>query len=263
MLSPPNAEVGALLDRLGADIRHALGDRLVGLYLYGSLVAGDFDPERSDVDLLAVLSSEVGEEDVEELNRMHARLVEDFPAWNDRIEVDYLPLAALRTFRTEPGVMIRISPGEPLHLLNAGPHYLVNWYLARQSGVTLFGPPPGEVIPEITRAEFVAGIRGHVGAWPGWVTEMHHPGGQAYAVLTLCRALYTTTHGEQLSKRRAGLWAQERLPEWSSLIGWALDWWYGGGLQTPDQDHFAQTARFVEDVAGRIAALPSWQDRSP
>ncbi|WP_245872871.1 aminoglycoside adenylyltransferase domain-containing protein [Deinococcus planocerae] len=262
MLSPPNAEVGALLDRLGADIRHALGDRLVGLYLYGSLVAGDFDPAHSDVDLLAALSSGVGGEDVEGLGRMHARLVEDFPAWNDRIEVDYVPLAALRTFRTEPGVMIRISPGEPLNLLKAGPHYLVNWYTARQSGVALFGPPPLELLPEITRAEFVAGIRGHADAWPQWVTEMHHPGGQAYAVLTLCRALSTVTHGEQVSKRRAGLWAQERLPEWHFLISWALAWRYGGGTQTPDQDHFAETVRFVREVAGRIAAVPPWQDRS-
>ena len=30
--------------------------------------------------------------------------------------------------------------------------------MARQAGVTLLGPPPGEVIPEITRAEFVAGM---------------------------------------------------------------------------------------------------------
>ncbi|BDP42117.1 hypothetical protein DAETH_20860 [Deinococcus aetherius] len=214
---------------------------------------GDFDPARSDVDLLAVLSSEVGEGDVERLGRMHARLASDFPAWNDRVEVDYVPLASLRTFRTEPGTMLRISPGEPLHLLEAGPHYLVNWYMARH-GVTLIGPSPREVLPEITRAEFVAGIRGHAGAWPEWVTEMHHTGGQAYAVMTLCRALYTTVQGEQLSKRQAGLWARERLPEWAPLIDWALGWWYGGGTQTPDQDHFGETVRFVREVAARIAA---------
>jgi len=48
----------SLIERLGRDIAVALGDRLLGLYVHGSWVLGDFDAERSDVDLLAVLADD-------------------------------------------------------------------------------------------------------------------------------------------------------------------------------------------------------------
>jgi hypothetical protein len=50
-------DVGLVLDRL----RDALRERpdLIGIYLYGSLVTGDFSPARSDIDVL-VMPSEPG-----------------------------------------------------------------------------------------------------------------------------------------------------------------------------------------------------------
>lgn len=253
MFHPPNAEVGQVLGRLTRDIGQRLGDNLIGLYLHGSLATGDFDPGRSDLDLLAALTTDLDEREVEGLREMHARLVEAFPAWQDRIEVEYVAVAALRAFRTKPHLMARISPGEPLHLTEANRHYLLNWFMARR-GVALLGPPPDQVLPEITRTEFVGAVRQHASAWGEWVTEMHHPGGQAYTVLTLCRALYSTLHGEQVSKRRAAREVRPLLPGWESLIDWAVDWWYGGGTQA--EDHFPEVVRFVAEVRGRILGEP-------
>lgn len=244
-----------LLRRLTHDIRRQLLDTLVGVYLYGSLVAGDFDHERSDLDLLAVVSAGVGEQDVERLRRMHARLVEDHPAWNDRIEVAYASLAALQTFRIKTSLIARISPGEPLHFTEAGREYLLDWYVVRYSGVALFGPPPRQVIPEIERAEFVEVVREHAKAWKEWMADMRPPREQAYAVLTICRALYTSTHGEQVSKKQAARSVQPMLPEWTALIEWALGWWYEGGAQTAEQDMPLVTVRFVEDVVSRIPSV--------
>lgn len=250
-----DAEVSRLLSRLTQDIQHQLGDSLVGLYLHGSLVTGDFDPERSDLDLLAVLTTDPDKQDARRLREMHARLVKDFPAWQDRVEVEYVSLAALGTFRTQSHLMVRISPGEPLHLVEATRHYLLNWYMARQ-GVTLLGPPAGEVIPDIPLAEFVQGVREHAGAWKMWVTEMRHPGGQAYAVLTLCRALHTSLHGEQVSKKRAAREVQPLLPGWTPLIEWAVRWRDGGGTQTNAGDHHGEVVRFVGEVSDRISGGP-------
>ncbi len=253
MYSAPGAELEPLLARLTRDIRGVLEDNLIGLYLHGSLVTGDFDGGRSDIDLLAVVGADVDEGGLERLRIMHARLVEDHPAWDDRIEVEYVSPAALSTFRTQPRRMARISPGEPLHLLEASRHYLLNWYLARR-GVALFGPPPQEVIPEISQQEFVAGVLEHAAAWKAWVADMRHPGGQAYAVLTLCRALYTRLYGAQASKRRAALSVKPLLPRWSALIEWALTWWYEGGTQT-EPGRFAEVARFVEEVSDRVLSV--------
>ena len=54
MLVTQDTEIEALLGRLTDEIRRNSNDSLVGLYVYGSLVTGDFDKYRSDIDLLAV-----------------------------------------------------------------------------------------------------------------------------------------------------------------------------------------------------------------
>jgi predicted nucleotidyltransferase len=54
-----DTEIEALLGRLTDEIRRNSNDTLVGLYVYGSLVTGDFDKDRSDIDLLAVVDTDV------------------------------------------------------------------------------------------------------------------------------------------------------------------------------------------------------------
>jgi predicted nucleotidyltransferase len=73
--------VRRVLDELVASIRATLGDRLVGLYLYGSLLWGDFDPEASDLDLVAVLSDDVTDPRFEQLDAMHHAVVHAHPTW--------------------------------------------------------------------------------------------------------------------------------------------------------------------------------------
>ncbi|HEX5699514.1 MAG TPA: nucleotidyltransferase domain-containing protein, partial [Rubrobacter sp.] len=89
-----DTKIEALLGRLTGEIRRSSNDSLVGLYVYGSLVTGDFDKGRSDIDLLAVVDSDIEDETFDRLDRMHARIVEDHPAWEDRIEVAYVPATA-------------------------------------------------------------------------------------------------------------------------------------------------------------------------
>lgn len=210
----------SLLDRLGRDIGAVLGDRLLGLYVHGSWVLGDFQAERSDVDLLAVVAGDPSGL-LEPLRAMHERLTADHPEWTDRVEVEYASVAALARFRDDPRPMVRISPGEPLHVVPATRHYLLNWYAAREWGATLHGPPPEDLIPAIPAAEWAAAVREHLRQWPEWAQEMRGPGPQASAVLTLCRALHSLDTGRQVSKRAAATWAADALPTWRPLITWA------------------------------------------
>ena len=50
-----------VLDAVSDAIVDTVGPTLVGLYLYGSLVSGGFDPRVSDIDLIAVLSQDPSE----------------------------------------------------------------------------------------------------------------------------------------------------------------------------------------------------------
>ncbi len=159
---------------------------------------------------------------------MHDDLVLQYPAWVDRIEVAYLSGEALKTFKSQNSRIAIISPGEPFHAKDAGKDWLMNWYLVREKGITLFGPSPTESIPPISKAEFIQAVREfYAGDWRGWINHtkmMRARKFQAYAILTLCRALYAFTKGEQASKKQAALWAATQFPQWSSLINNALLW---------------------------------------
>ncbi|MBW7461426.1 hypothetical protein K0U00_45960, partial [Paenibacillus sepulcri] len=128
------SEVNQVIGQLLSEMQRVLGSKLVGLYLYGSLVSGDFDAEISDIDLLAVISTGLENAEADKVSRMHQDFARSHGRWDDRIEVAYLSLAALQTFRTRSSMIGIISPGEPFHLKEAGAAWLVNWYLVREYG---------------------------------------------------------------------------------------------------------------------------------
>ncbi len=245
-------DVNALLDRLLAQMQTVLGQKLVGLYLSGSLVTGDFDEGISDVDLLAAVGGDLDEAEFNALKTMHDGVVTNDPQWDNRIEIAYLSLHGLRTFKTQTSKIGIISPGEPFHIITADRLWLPNWYMVREKGVTLFGPAPQSIIEPISKEEFIQVIKEHVRGWREWVKDMYYRGSQAYAILTLCRALYTVRNGEQVSKRKAALWAQNELPAWSALIEKALLW---RQTSKEDADHattIPETQRFVNFVIDLI-----------
>lgn len=239
-------EMDGLVEELGERIRAALGPKVVGIYVYGSLVTGDYDPVHSDMDLLTVLDGELTRGEFERLDALHEAFVAAHPAWTDRVEVAYLSQQALRTFRTARSPIAIISPGEPFHIKDAGKDWLINWWVVRRQGVALHGPPPQEVIGPIADEEFRRAVREQVGEWQTYIHEMTRRKSQAYAILTMCRALHAYVVGEQVSKRQAAAWAAGYFPAWGPLIRDAWAW------RTAANDEgiepaatMAETVRFV------------------
>ena len=107
-------DIDILLEELRSGICQVLGDKLIALYLYGSLVTGDFDHVNSDIDLLAVIDGSLGEEDFARVDAMHTAFVIAHSDWYDRIEIAYLAHQALKTFRTQESPIAIISPGSDL-----------------------------------------------------------------------------------------------------------------------------------------------------
>lgn len=242
-----------LLDELQTGIASVLGDDFVGLYLFGSLVYGDFTEGVSDIDLLAVSRHIVTESEINQLRGMHRQIVDRHPAWEDRIEVAYQSLYGLQSFQTERSPMGIISPGEPLHLIDAGDDWLINWYFVLDHGVTLAGPPPDMIIAPVPHALFVESARDQARRdWAQRIRDVKDQRGESYAVLTVCRALYTHRTGELVSKQQAARWVQETFPEWSGLIEMALERRVSAEDSGP-VDTFAETVRFVEMVDEEIA----------
>ena len=96
------AEVDGMLERLLAEVRGILGDNFVGMYLYGSLVTGDFSLQTSDIDFLVAMHEPVEGDVVVRLKEMHGRLAQSESKWGDELEGYYVHLAALRRYGAVP-----------------------------------------------------------------------------------------------------------------------------------------------------------------
>lgn len=223
VISTPYPEVNAILSAVLSGARGALGPHLVGMYLYGSLATGDFDPQSSDVDFLVVTESEVTEATFQALAAMHARLAASGLPWATRLEGSYIPRAALRRYDPEDGPHPMLLTHEPLYLSAHGSDWILQRAMLREQGIVLAGPDPCTLIDPVARDDVRAAVRAVLQQW--WApmldnsTFLHGHGYPAFAVLTMCRALYTLESGALASKPVAAQWAQIALdPHWTPLI---------------------------------------------
>ncbi|MGI8856309.1 MAG: aminoglycoside adenylyltransferase domain-containing protein [Thermomicrobiales bacterium] len=227
----PFPTVNTLLALLLREVRAILGADLVGVYSYGSLSLGDFDPGSSDIDFLVVTERELSEQIVAELGAMHTRIAASGLPWADKLEGSYIPHAALRRFDAANNRHPTIGLDWDFGITEHGSNWVIERHIVREHGVIIAGPPPETLIdpvtPDALRAatwdaldHFWRDIAG--GPEPEWLRTREY---QAFAILTMCRALYTLDHGGVVSKPVTATWAGETLPSpWPTLIAKALTW---------------------------------------
>ena len=233
---PKRSHIGLvrhIIDRLTRELENILQRDLVGIYLYGSLVSGDFDIAVSDIDLVVVLNAELDRRQFLRLQQMHARVVDDHPEWRDRLELAYISRRALKTFRVVTSTIGIISPGEPFHLLEAGEDWLISWYDLRRHGIALLGPPIQSLIEPIAVADWLDAVRQHICAYRRSVNNAVDILWLSYIVLTVARGVYTLAHGQAASKVKAAAWARGRFPRWSRSHRSRLELALGPGCRRP------------------------------
>ena len=243
------------LEQVTSLITRHFGANLHGLYLFGSLPAGAFRPGKSDLDLVAVLGADVEDgEELDALTELHSVFVTEHPEWSERVEVGYISHTVLQTLRESPtGRIAVISPGEPLHITDVGADWILNWRSVSTQGETIVGPPPLEIGPEITDEAFRRAIELQLEAWTKdvrapWVAYV--PAHQGYIAVTVCRALYALSTGEQTSKEEAVAWAAERLPAWSDFVNDAL-----AQYRADHTEQHTATVAFVDYAASEAHRL--------
>ena len=89
-------EINHLLDLLLSSATRVLGNQLVGMYLYGSLSSGDFNPETSDIDYLVVTTSTLSDKAIAELESMHHQIWKSGLKWASKLEGSYIPKRDIR-----------------------------------------------------------------------------------------------------------------------------------------------------------------------
>jgi len=251
--STPYSEVNATLNALLDGARSILGSRFVGMYLYGSLAAGDFNPGSSDIDFAIVTDGELPTEMVQALETLHANLAVSGLEWAPKLEGVYVPQAMLRRNEPDAGPCPQLNEGrffmEPL---GAG-GVILRDVLQRQ-GVIVAGPLPQTLIDPVSASDLQQAVLGIFHGWwepmladPSWLREQD--GYRAFAVLSMCRTLYTLQFGLGASKPVAARWAQQVIRPYAALIGDAMQWRYGMSFNRLDET--LQLIRYTqEEIAG-------------
>jgi streptomycin 3"-adenylyltransferase len=253
---PIRQEVSALVSAL----QQILAENLVGIYLHGSLSMGCFNPDRSDLDLLVVtddpISVEVKRRCVELLLRVSAAPVP--------IEISFLVRRDLHPWRYPPPFDLHFSEiwrdRYEKELANGvwtrwndssrtDPDLAAHITHLRDRGVVLFGPPIGEVFPEVPRADYLASILADYEEARDGIAR-----NPVYGVLNMCRVYRYLMEGTLSSKDEAGEWARRTMPaEERAVIEAALGRYRGN----PSREDLASPALtpFIATVDERVRKL--------
>jgi predicted nucleotidyltransferase len=219
----PTSTVRGTLRRLTRALDAILGTNLFGVYLYGSLTQRAFVPARSDIDCIVVVRRDLTRAQLQKLRRWLAEAALVDP-WIPRLQMQVLLKGRLlrpdaRGYLYQFGALRRSgSDGNP-----------IIWMNVLVSGLRLCGPAPATFLPPITSemlfkalAREVAYLRKEIGNPASkWRDKRFY---RAYAVLTLCRILYSHRFGDVVSKPRAARWALQTVPtRWHSLVRSAVE----------------------------------------
>ncbi|MFF5288269.1 nucleotidyltransferase domain-containing protein [Paractinoplanes globisporus] len=181
-----------VVPRFAAAIREVAG--VTAFYAGGSIGSGDYRPGISDLDLVAVIGGPLTRSNRDRLRTLHrtlgvAKLHCAYVPSNDISDISrkHVTWAHEQLFRRP---LSGISRAE-LH----------------QFGVTVYGPPPGELVPPVDRGALAEAARVELrGYWTGavrrprvWRTDLHVDLG----LTTVSRADVTIAEGRLITKREA------------------------------------------------------------
>jgi streptomycin 3"-adenylyltransferase len=254
MVSVPRP-IQPVADRFVADLQATLGRDLVGAYMYGSAIAGGFEPDTSDLDLVVVTARTVDDLSRAALDGLVDRLKVDEPDWADRLDIAFIDVQTLTSFRAG-GPLLSVSHDEPL-TRHAADEWLETWFLVRLADAPLFGPPASELIPPIQTHEFVAATSHSAVERVARLSADPRPGPRAYLVLTLGRTLRSLETRTPCSKVEGAAWIVARYPEVAATLDECLAVWRARGRlrfsSQADQRLPALIARLDADIRSQRA----------
>ena len=254
------AVLGVVLDVLDGDA--------LGVWLHGSAVHGGLR-HRSDVDLLvasarATTPTERGAL-IRGLLRLSGRHAEGGPARS--LEVTIVVQPDVRPWRYPPPLELQYGDwwrrefegGEPAPWTSPNPDLAVVLTGVLHGGLPLIGPPPGELLDPVPRADL---DRAMLDTIPGLLADLEPD--TANVVLTLARIWVTLDSGEIRPKDAAADWVLRRLPDEHRAVleraravylGDADDRW--DDLAARVGPHAEHVVREIRAAAAAVGARPA------
>jgi streptomycin 3"-adenylyltransferase len=242
-------------------IRRGLADaEILGLYLYGSAVAGGLRPD-SDLDLFVITDRRLaaGEKAliIEGLLPISGRQTRP-PEWRP-IEVTIVAQPEVRPWRYPPRIELQFGEWLRDALLSGAvepepaehPDLAVLITMVRQAGRALIGPPATDLLDAVPRADLVSAM---VDGVPSLMSDLADD--TRNVLLTLARIWTTVATGELRSKDEAADWVLPRLDDDDRpTLARARDLYRTGGYG----DHWDEAAvrALAEHLVSEIVVAPA------
>lgn len=221
-------DVNEILNLLIKNVKEILKEQFVGMYLYGSLSSGDFNPETSDVDFLVVTADYLSEKIISKLETMHKQTWATSLKRAGKLEGAYVPKELIRRHNPNGSACPTINEGK-FYLDTPGSDWVIQRHVVRECGVVLEGPDPKTLIDFVSPDDIRSCIMGVLNEWwfpmlndASWLRDKED-GDRAFAVITMCRVLHGLESGEIVSKPKAIQWTRTKLDnQWNQLIDKAV-----------------------------------------
>lgn len=210
-----NAE--SLLNEFVRATRAILGEKLVGVYLHGSLAMGCFHPEKSDIDLLTVVNTPLVTDEKEKYIREILRLNEHAP--EKGMEMSVVQAKYLKPFVHPAPYEMHFSnahldayrrdlTGTLSYLAGTDRDLAAHVTIINHYGKALWGKAIGEVFSPVSHEDYLDALMYDIENAKEDIYE-----NPVYTILSLCRVLAYAKDGKYVSKKDGGEWALENLPE--------------------------------------------------
>ncbi len=214
------AEVKQLMGQYIAELKEIfLDEKIVGVYVYGSIALGAFHIETSDVDFVTVISDSVNEAEKQQLVELHKKLSSS--TLGKRMDGMYIPLADLGKYNDEMNEYVYCAEGKAdigYWDINA-----VTWWTLKNQGITVIGKEAEDLPFQIKWDDVVNTMKYNVEHY--WSEKVNRPylffieEWVESAVVTMGRILYTLDYKTIVSKDRGFQYLLERsVKEWEPLL---------------------------------------------
>jgi predicted nucleotidyltransferase len=262
IISPtPYPDVDEVLNLLLSSAREILDDQFVGMYLYGSLASGDFNPGTSDIDFLVVTTDVLSESKVSELEDMHSRIWATGLKWASKLEGAYVPQELIRCHDPNGRPCPAVNEGQ-FYVASLGSDWVIQRHIVRECEGALAGADPKTLIDPVSPDDIRGAVLGVLQEWwfpmledPSWLAN-HGSEYHAFAVLTMCRALYALEHGTVVSKPTAAKWVQNELGKrWEQVIEKSISAQKPGTVQTDLLSAALDLIRYTKETINRRRGL--------
>ena len=245
-----------LLEEIVKHCKAIFTSNLTGIYLHGSMVMGCFHPQKSDIDLIIVVDTDIPAEQkqafmevVVDLNRLATKKgLELSIVKKEYCEHFVYPTPFELHFSSAHLQWFQSNPTDYVQKMNGTDRDLAaHFTIIKKYGITLFGTEISALFADVPREDYLDSIRFDVENAKEEVLE-----NPVYILLNLCRIIAFVKEDLILSKKEGGQWGLIKLPsKYHPLISSALEN-YTSEEETVIEINETDAMQFCEDMLTMI-----------